>query len=182
MIFKQISLCEHYALSQTSTALAYLHAQSCVTLYNPTDCKLTGSSAHGISQARILEWVAISFSSGSSKPRDWTLAWKIPWTEEPGGLQSMGSLRVGHDWGISLSLFTSMHWRRKWQPTPVFLPGESQRQGSLVEGWIWLKRLSSSSCISYIGRWIPYHWATWEVLWCWDWESNHVSVLPAEVC
>ena len=61
-----------------------------------------------------------------------TLAWKIPWTEEPGRLQSMGSLRVGHDWATSLSLFTFMHWRRKWQPTPVFLPGESQGRGSLV--------------------------------------------------
>ena len=55
-----------------------------------------------------------------------TFAWAIPWTEEPGGLQSMGSRRVGHDWVTSLSLFTFMHWRRKWQPTPVFLPGESQ--------------------------------------------------------
>ena len=55
-----------------------------------------------------------------------TLAWKIPWAEEPGGLQSTGSRRVGHDGVTSLSLFTFMHWRRKWQPTPVFLPGESQ--------------------------------------------------------
>ena len=59
-----------------------------------------------------------------------TLAWKIPWMEEPGRLQSMGSLRVGHDWATSLSLFTFMHWSRKWQPTPVFLPGESQGRGS----------------------------------------------------
>ena len=59
-------------------------------------------------------------------PHSSTLAWKIPWTEEPGGLQSIGSLRVRHDWATSLSLFTFMHWRRKWQPTPVFLPGESQ--------------------------------------------------------
>ena len=66
-----------------------------------------------------------------------TLAWKIPWTEEPGGLQSTGSLRVGHDWVTSLSLFTFMHWRRKWQPTPVFLPGESQGQGSLVGCHLW---------------------------------------------
>ena len=65
-------------------------------------------------------------------PHSSTLAWKIPWTGEPGGLQSMGSLRVGHDWATSLSLFTCMHWRRKWQPIPVFLPGESQGQGSLV--------------------------------------------------
>ena len=59
-------------------------------------------------------------------PHSSTLAWKIPWTEEPGGLQSMGSLRVGHNWATSLSLFIFMHWRRKWQHTPVFLPGESQ--------------------------------------------------------
>ena len=62
-------------------------------------------------------------------PHSSTLAWKIPWTEEPGGLQSMGSLRVRHDWATSLWLFTFMHWRRKWQPTPVFLPGESQGRG-----------------------------------------------------
>ena len=65
-------------------------------------------------------------------PHSSTLAWKIPWMEEPGGLQSMGSQRVGYDCATSLSLFTFKHWRRKWQPTPVFLPGESQGQGSLV--------------------------------------------------
>ena len=70
-------------------------------------------------------------------PHSSTLAWKIPWTEEPGGLQSMGSRRVGHDCATSLSLFTFMHWRRKWQPTPVFLPGESQRRGSLVGCRLW---------------------------------------------
>ena len=65
-------------------------------------------------------------------PHSSTLAWKIPWMEKPGRLQSMGLLRVRHDWATSLSLFTFMHWRRKWQPTPVFLPGESQGWGSLV--------------------------------------------------
>ena len=70
-------------------------------------------------------------------PHSSTLAWKIPWTEEPGGLQSVGSLRVGHDWATSLSLFTFMHWRRKWQPTPVFLPGESRGPGSLVGCHLW---------------------------------------------
>ena len=63
-------------------------------------------------------------------PHSSTLAWKIPWMKEPGGLQSMGSRRVRHDWATSLSLFTFMHWRRQWQPTPVFLPGESQGRGS----------------------------------------------------
>ena len=65
------------------------------------------------------------------------LAWKIPWTEEPGRLQSMGSLRVAQDWATSLSLFTFMHWRRKWQPTRVFLPGESQGRGSLTGYHLW---------------------------------------------
>ena len=66
-----------------------------------------------------------------------TLAWKIPWMEEPGRLQSMGSLGVGHDSATSLSLFTFMHCRRKRQPTPVFLPGESQGQESLVGCRLW---------------------------------------------
>ena len=70
-------------------------------------------------------------------PHPSTLAWKIPWTEEPGGLQSMRLLRVRHDWATSLSLFTFMHWRRKWQPTPVFLPGESQGRGSLTGFRLW---------------------------------------------
>ena len=70
-------------------------------------------------------------------PHSSTLAWKIPWTEEPGRLQSMGSLRVGHDWVTSLWLFTFMHWRRKWQPIPVFLPRESQGWGSLVGCRLW---------------------------------------------
>ena len=90
-------------------------------------------------------------------PHSSTLAWKIPWTEEPGGLQSMGSLGVRHDWVTSLSLFTFVHWRRKWQPTPVFLPGESRGWGSLVGCRLWgrtestrLKRLSSSSSSRYL--------------------------------
>ena len=70
-------------------------------------------------------------------PHSSTLAWKIPWTEESGGLHSMGSLRVGHNWATSLSLLTFMHWRKKWQPTPVFLPEESQGQESLVGYRLW---------------------------------------------
>ena len=70
-------------------------------------------------------------------PHSSTLAWKILWMEEPGGLQSMGSLRVRHDWATSLSLFTFLHWRRQWQPTPVFFPGESQGWGSLVGCRLW---------------------------------------------
>ena len=92
-------------------------------------------------------------------PHSSTLAWKIPWLEEPGGLQSMGSLRVGHDWATSLSLFTFMHWRRKWQPTWVFLPGESQGRGAwwaaiygVAQSRTRLKQFSSSGSSSSMKR------------------------------
>ena len=85
-----------------------------------------------------------------------TFAWKIPWTEEPGRLQSMELLRVRHDWATSLSLFTFLRWRRKWQPTPVFLPGP--RDGGawwaaiygVAQSWTRLKRLSCCSSSSMI--------------------------------
>ena len=76
-------------------------------------------------------------SSKSMATHSSTLAWKIPWTEEPGRLQSIGLRRIRHDWATSLSIFTLMHWRRKWQPTPMFLPGESQGWGSLVCCHLW---------------------------------------------
>ena len=89
-------------------------AQSCLTLSDLMDCSPPGSSVHGIFQARVLEWVAIAFSIISQQEsrllgeisvtsekamttHSSTLAWKIPWMEEPGRLQSMGSLRVRHD-------------------------------------------------------------------------------------
>ena len=78
-------------------------------------------------------------------PHSSILAWKIPWMEEPGRLQSMRSLRVGHDWATSLSLFTFMHWRRKWQPTLVFLPGESQGRAILVGCHLWGRRESDTT-------------------------------------
>ena len=55
-----------------SEKVKVLVAQSCLFLCNPMDCSLPGSSVHGILQVRILEWVAIPFSRGSSQPRDWT--------------------------------------------------------------------------------------------------------------
>ena len=74
-----------------------------------------------------------------------TLAWKISWAEEPSRLQSMGSLRVGYNWAISLSLFIFTHWRRKWQPTPVFLPGESHGWRSPVGGSPWGRKESDTT-------------------------------------
>ena len=121
-------------------------------------------------------------SEKAMAPHSSTLAWKIPWMEEPGRLQSMGSLEsdttellhfhfslswIGEGNGNPLQCsclenprdrgawwaaihglaksrallsdftFTFMHWRRKWQPTPVFLPGESRGQQSLVGCRLW---------------------------------------------
>ena len=104
-----------------------------------------------------------SFSVHSSEkamaPHSSALAWKIPWAEEPGGLQPMGSLRVGHDWATSLSLFTFMHWRRKWQPTPALLPRESQGEpgglpsmGSRRVGHDWSDLAAASAVHSWSGH------------------------------
>ena len=81
--------------------------------------------------------LCILYMEKAMAPHSSTLAWKIPWMEEPGRLRSMGSLRVRQDWATSLSLFSFMHWRRKWQPPPVFLPGESQGWGRLVGCHLW---------------------------------------------
>ena len=86
-------------------------------------------------------------------PHSSTLAWKIPWMEEPGRLQSMGLLRVGHDWVTSLSLFTFRQWRRKWHLSFSTLawriPGRGEPGGlpsyGVTQRRTRLKRLSSSS-------------------------------------
>ena len=82
-------------------------AQSCPTLSDPMDCSPPGSSVYGIFQARVLEWgtflflqfisCSLSHREKVMAPHSSTLAWKITWTEEPGRLQSMGSLRVGQN-------------------------------------------------------------------------------------
>ena len=103
-----------------------LVAKSCPTLHDPMDCCLPGSSVHGIFWAFLenrltfpslgylpdpgieLESPALQADSSTLEKEMAThssiLAWKIPWTEEPGGLQFIGSQRAGQDWTISLSL------------------------------------------------------------------------------
>ena len=114
-----------------------------------------------IGSTRIQSIIASVLEKVMAPPSS-TLAWKIPWTQEPGVLQSMRSRRVGHDWATSLSLFTFMHWRRKWKPTPVFLPGESQGRGAwwaavygVAQSQTRLKRFSSSSGSRPLVKHIP---------------------------
>ena len=111
-------------------------------LENPMDGGAWWAAVHGVAEGRTqLSDFTFTFHfhalEKAMAPTPVLLPGKIPWTEEPGRLQSMGSLRVRHDWLTSLSLFTFVHWRRKWQPTPVFLPGESQGWGSLVGCRLW---------------------------------------------
>ena len=102
--------------------------------------------------ARCLSGPKASVLETAMATHSGTLAWKIPWTEKPCRLQSMGSQRVGHDWATLLSLFPFMQpapvlllpllivyqdlkllsWRRQWPPTPVLLPGKSHGRRSLV--------------------------------------------------
>ena len=106
--------------------------QSRLTLCDPVDCSPPGSSVHGILQARILEWVAISFLG-------WVLIKRISTNirREPGlprwysGKESACQCRRHKRHGFN-SWVRNIPWRRKWQPTPVFLPRKSHGQRSLV--------------------------------------------------
>ena len=70
-------------------------------------------------------------------PHSSTLAWKISWTEEPGGLQSMGPLRVGHDRSDFTFTFHSHALEKEMATHSSVLPGESQGRGSLVGCRLW---------------------------------------------
>ena len=117
-------------------------------------CCVTKVNHYFFNQGRDFLWLETlfilyyTFLEKAMATHSSTLAWKNPWAEEPGRLQYMGLRRVGHDWAISLSLFTFMHWRRKWQPTPVFLPGESQGQGSLVGCRLWGRTESDTTKVT----------------------------------
>ena len=115
------------------------------------------------SQPKIEKLYTVSTEKAMA-PHSSTLAWKIPWTEEPGRLQSMGSLGVGRDWATSLSLFIFMHWRRNGNPLQCSCL-ENPRDGGawwaaiygMAQSRTQLKRLSSSSrkrfSSSMIARW-----------------------------
>ena len=132
------SIFQHYFLKRLSfLPLNGLHAlvKNYLTIY----VRAYFWAFSSVSLVYLSAFVPVPHSSDQKAmaPHSSTLAWKIPWMEEHDRLQFMGSLRVGHGWVTSLSLFTFLHWRRKWQPTPVFLPGKSQGRGSLVGCHLW---------------------------------------------
>ena len=108
-------------------------------LENPMDGRAWWAAVHGVakSQTRLSDFTFTFHFHALEKEmatHSSVHAWKIPWTEEPGGLPSMGS--HSRTWLKWLSTRARI-WRRKWQPTPIFLPGESHGQKSLVGCHLW---------------------------------------------
>ena len=107
--------------------------QSCLIHCNPMNCSPPGSSVHGISRKLVAMPSSGDLPNPGIELRSPLQVNSLPseppgkptWCP-PGRLQSMGSRRVSHNWVTSLSFFTFMHWRRKWQPTRVLawtIPG-----------------------------------------------------------
>ena len=125
--------------------------------------KIWQSPIHKVMQCKMqsISPGSVHLREGNGTPLQYSCLENL-WTEEPGGLQSMGSLRVGHNWATSLSLFTFMPWRRKWQPTPVFFL-ENPRDGGawwaavygVAQSWTRLKWLSSSRNVHLQGQSCP---------------------------
>ena len=126
-------------------------------LENPRDGGAWWASVYGIAQSQTrLKWLSSSMTSNSS-----TLAWKIPWTEEPGRLQSMGLLRVGHDWATSLSCigggngnplqYSCLENPRNREAWWAAIYGVAQSRTQLT----WLSSSSSSSMTSKKGWKFP---------------------------
>ena len=144
-------------------------AQLCPTLCDPMDCSPPGSSIHEILQARILEWVAISFSRGSSWPRDQTRVSCILsrcftiWATREAHRMTLFPLCLilqilrWHSWLKKKKnppansgrckrcrfdqWVRKFPWSRKWKPTSLFLPGKCHGQRSLSMDWTRLQRV-----------------------------------------
>ena len=107
-------------------------------------------------------------SEKAMAPHSSTLAWKITWTEEPGRLQSMGSLRVGHGWGTSLSFSLSCIGEGNGNPLQCSCLENSRDGGAwwaavygVAQSWTRLKRLSSSSSnlrLNTLRKWREWKW------------------------
>ena len=157
LLFASLFFSEKFLTFVLILALSDFSTHSMNVLYNnsnsmgfpESDCVFYcfGASFPYVCMYFVFLYIYVYVMEKAIAPYSSPLAWRIPWMEEPGRLQSMGSLRVRHDWttSLSLSLFTFMHWRRNWQPTPVILTGESQGRGSLVGCRLWRRTESDTT-------------------------------------
>ena len=130
-------------------------------------CLVKQYSCSSLLHPKLWVWDLIWCQGTAEKamaPHSSTLAWKIPWTEQPGRLQSMGSRRVSHDWATSLSLFTFMHWRRKCNPFQFSCLENPRDRGAswaavsgVAQSRTRLKRLCSSSNRVQSQIWLQRH-------------------------
>ena len=148
----------------------------CPALCDPMDCSTPGSSVRGIFQARILEWVAISFSRGSSWPRDWTqvscISRQTLYTESPGKPTIFYNCRPNTQSYSLCGCLVAKSCVTLCNPMDCSLPGSSVHgiSETRILEWVSISFSRGSSWprdwthISCIGRWILYHWATREAL------------------
>ena len=152
----------------------YLIAQSCLTLCDPTDYSPLGSSLHGISQIRILEWVAISFSRGSSWPRDWTRVSSIScidrWIFYQWATREAPSLAIFLNNKIVNILVIHFFWRRGFPDSSVGKesacnagdPGSIPASGrSTGEGIGYSLQYSWASLVAQLVKNLPAIQETW---------------------
>ena len=113
--------------------------QSCPTFSDPVDCSLPSSSVHGILQARILEWVAISFSRGSSWPRDRT------WVSHIGGrCFNLWATSEAHKWGIASGTAGTQDQKLQTQVT-IICDSQPWRHNRTILMYRWEKGVKKSS-------------------------------------
>ena len=141
----------HWVTRETLLVVVFV-TQSCPTLWDPTDCSPPGSSAHGILQERILEWVAMPFSRGSSQPRGWT------WDSSIAGI-------FFTIWSIGKSSSSTKHWFSffyyanclSFYNTNILLIKYLWKKFSHIEVWgshsdlylIWLEFYANYNSLSY---------------------------------
>ena len=132
---------------------------------------------------RIYIYICVCISEKAMAPHSSTLAWKIPWMEKPGRLQSMGSQRVGHDWATSLSLH--FHALEKemathssvlaWRLPGTMKPGGLPSMGSHRVGHDWSDLAAAAACV-YIYMYIYTHFLSFSSAFDLSWDSEYSSL------
>ena len=147
--------------------------QSCLTLCHPMNCSLPGSSVHGVSQARLLEWVTISFSRGSSWSRDQTWVFCLAggfFTTEPPGKPLLYIIVILLLYSTLCFLILSDEKTEAQRLNSLFkgTPHKQKSQKSPLGSW--------GTGLGWMSRWYPWSPPTMPVVWSlWDWGIRTVE-------